>query len=291
VDEIIFEIETDAARALSRFRKGEIDILPRLIDAHFPEQVAPAALGESATLHILSPERRSFLAINHRRDLLADQRVRRALSLLWDRSRLAGEFHQGLARPTGATTPATDPGFNPSQAARLLDDAGLRDSNGDGVRDRAGIPIRLKLVFSTAARTAVQELKAFAHDLRRAGLLAELAPTEPAALMPRLRAGDFDLAPLVWEARFQEDPGIFLNDLAFTGFRADHLTPLLDAWRMAPHGDLRRQARSQLDAVVGADLPVIFLYAHDVPVLAARRVMGLHALAGQLDFRGVALAP
>ena len=217
--------------------------------------------------------------------------MRQALSLLWDRARLADEFHRGLARPTGAGPRATDPGFNPTEAARLLDAVGLRDSNGDGVRDRGGIPIRLKLVFSTGARNAVQELKSFAHDLRRAGLLAELAPTEPAALMPRLRAGDFDLAPLVWESRPQEDPRAFLDDLSFTGFRMDHLAPAWDAWRLAPNEDLRRQARTQLEALVDAELPVISLYAHDVPALAASRVLGLSTLGGDLDLRSVAVAP
>jgi len=57
----------------------------------------------------LTPDRYSFIVPNHRRGPLADARFRQALSLLWDRTRLADEVHHGLARPIGAPTFARFP--------------------------------------------------------------------------------------------------------------------------------------------------------------------------------------
>jgi peptide/nickel transport system substrate-binding protein len=39
LDGIDFEIDADPARALTRVRRGEIDVLPRVSEVHFPEQV------------------------------------------------------------------------------------------------------------------------------------------------------------------------------------------------------------------------------------------------------------
>ena len=90
------------------------------------------------------------------------------------------------------------------RSARLL--SGRRD----GVRDRGAGPLRFAFVYAAGARSVAAEAKAFAMDLRRAGVLIELAPTEAGALLPRLESGAFDLAPLVWEGLPDEDPRVLV---------------------------------------------------------------------------------
>jgi peptide/nickel transport system substrate-binding protein len=298
LDEIVFEIDTDGARALARTRRGEIHVLPRLLDLHYPDQVTEGGLRGTLALYRLTPERFSFLAVNHRRPPLGDVRVRQALALLWNRERLAAEVHRGLARPIGAP-PFAGAGegeggptasFDRQRAAALLDEAGYRDGNGDGLRERQGTAVRLTLLVPAGSRHAATEGRAFVPELRRAGIALDLAPVDGAAFLTRLEKGEFDLAPMVWDGRGDEDPrALFgpLGELAFTGYRPDALVPLFDELRMADGPVARRPILGRIAEALGREQPVIFLYRHDTAALVSRRVRGLAGSGDRLDLRGV----
>ena len=49
----MFDVDADAVRALNRTRRGEIDVLARVLDVHYPEQVEPTTLHGGAALYRL----------------------------------------------------------------------------------------------------------------------------------------------------------------------------------------------------------------------------------------------
>jgi peptide/nickel transport system substrate-binding protein len=296
VDGIDFEIDTDPARALTRVRRGEIDILPRVSEVHFPEQVSQATLRDLLELYQLQPQRYSFVALNTRRGVLADSAFRQALGLLWDRARFASEFHHGLARPIGAPTFGTAPPekFDRALAGRLLDQAGFRDTDGDGVREVGGAPIRLTFLVPAGSRTLAMEVRAFAMDLRRAGILLDITSLDGATLFSRVERGDFDLCGLTWDGRKDEDPRLLLTpqgDFQYTGYRPEKFTAAVDRIRTATSPAARAPLLQQLADILATDRPALFLYRHDVPTLAAKRVHGLAAVGDRLDFRSVWVDP
>ena len=296
LDEIIFEIDADPARALTRLRRSEFDILPRLAEVHYPEQVSQATLRDVLDLHMLAPHRYSFIAANTRRGVLADKDFRHALSLLWDRTRFASEFHHGLVRPIGAPTfgPATADPFDREAAGRLLEQAGFRDTDGDGVRDVGRSPIRLTFLVPAGARTLSAEVRAYAMDLRRSGILLDTTSLDATSLFSRVEHGDFDLAALTWEGRGDEDPRLLLTgqgEFEYTGYRSDRLASLVDSIRVGTSPVERAPQLAQLAALLATDRPALFLYRHDVPLLAGKRVHGLAAVGDRLDFRGVWVDP
>jgi peptide/nickel transport system substrate-binding protein len=293
VEEIVFDLDPDAVHALNRTRRGDIDILPRVLEVHYPDQVEPATLHGMTELYRLTPDRTSFLVANHAHEPLGDARVRRAIALLWDRDRFARELHKGLARPISGPQfggPTPPPGFDRKRAIAILDDAGLRDSNADGVRDRDGKPIRLTLLEATGSRTLPVEARAFVLEMRKAGLLVDVVPADPATFMARLRKGEFDLAPMMWEELPDEDPSpLFGAGGAFNyaNYKSDALAPLFDELRVAPGEAGRRPILARIAKVVTDEQPVIFLYRTDVPALISTRVHGLAAVGDRLDLRHV----
>lgn len=296
LDEIVFEIDGDAARALTRLRRNEIDILPRVSEAHYPEQVSQATLRDVLSLFIQSPERYSFVALNTRDGVLANLAFRRALSLLWDRARFIDEFHHGLARPIGAPTfgnPPADP-FDRSAAAQVLDDAGFRDSNGDGVRELGGQPIRLVFLLPAGARALASEVKAYALDLRRVGILLDTITIDGASLFGRVQRGEFEMAALTWDGRRDEDPRLLLGsqgDFQYTGYRSDRFSTTIDLLRAATSPAGRAPLEQQLAEILAEDRPALFLYRHEVPVLVSRRVHGLSAVGDRLNLQSVWVDP
>ena len=292
VDEIVFDVDADAVRALNRTRRGEIDVLARVLDIHYPEQVEPTTLHGGAALYRLPSRRYSFLAVNHAHDPLSDARFRRAVAMLWDRKRFSGELHDDLARPIGGPPADGDdipaPAFDRPRAIALLEEAGYRDSNADGVRDREGKPIRLTMLEPAGNKLFNVEARAFVLEMRKAGILVDLVPTDAATIMQRLKRGEFDLAPMMWQGTPDDVPAaLFASDGAFNhgAYRSSALDALLEEARGAAGPVARAPILARIVRQLADDQPVIFLYRYDVPALVAGRVRGLAAVGDRFDLR------
>jgi peptide/nickel transport system substrate-binding protein len=297
VDELVFDLDPDAVRALNRTRRGDIDVLSRVIDAHYPDQVEPTTLHGATTLLRLRSRRYSFLSVNHLRYPLGDPRFRRALAMLWDRQRFAAELHNDLAIPIGGPPLTGDlpaPPLDRPRAAAALDDAGYRDTDADGVRDHLGHPIRLTLLEPAGNRQFHIEAHAFALEARKVGILVDLVPADAATILQRLKHGEYDLAPLIWEGTPDENPEpLYGADGAFNygGYRSSALEALIDEARGAAGPSARAPILTRIARLLADEQPVIFLYRYDVPALASTRVHGLAAVGDRFDFRRVWLEP
>jgi peptide/nickel transport system substrate-binding protein len=104
---------------------------------------------------------------------LTDKRVRQALAMAIDRQTIANAYGRGgtltnnlLVEPPAYNSPNTSIEFNPQKAAALLDEAGWKDSDGDGVRDKDGV--KLKVLF----QTSVQPLRQMAQEVVKKNLEA-----------------------------------------------------------------------------------------------------------------------
>jgi peptide/nickel transport system substrate-binding protein len=297
VDEIVFDLDPDAVRSLNRTRRGEIDVLSRVIDAHYPDQVEPTTLHGGTTLLRLRSRRYSFLAVNHQHYPLSDPRFRKALTMLWDRTRFAGELHNDLARPIGGPPLVDDlpaPPLDRPRAAAALDDAGYRDSDADGVRDHLGHPIRLTLLEPAGNRQFHVEAHAFALEARKVGILVDLLPADAATIQQRLKRGEFDLVPLIWEGTPDEDPEPLYGAAGafnYGGYRSSALEALIDEARGAAGPVARAPILARIARLLAEEQPVIFLYRYDIPALASTRVHGLAAVGDRFDLRRVWLDP
>jgi peptide/nickel transport system substrate-binding protein len=289
VDEIVFDVDPDAVRALNRTRRGEIDLLTRVLDVHYPDQVEPTTLHGATTLLRLPSRRYSFLLVNHQRYPLSDPRFRRAIAGLWDRARLASELHAGLAHPIGGPPLVGDIPAAPADRARAvaaLEDAGYRDSDADGVRDHLGHPIRMTMLEPAGNKLFNVEARAFVLEMRKAGLLVDLVPADAATTMARLKRGDFDLCPMTWQGTPDEDPTPLYGATGafnYGGYRSSALEALLDEARNAQGPAARAPILGRIARLLADDQPVIFLYQYDVPALVAARVRGLGAVDARFD--------
>ena len=158
LDRVIWSIAPDFSASTMRLTAG---------DADFLEMLRPENLTEIArvpSLRILENRALgySFLGFNLRDPanrsrpnvLFADVRVRRALTMAVDRERLVrnvfdslgmvglGPAPRALIPDTTAFTPLP---YNVAAAGALLDSAGWRDHDGDGIRDRNGIPLAFSI--------------------------------------------------------------------------------------------------------------------------------------------------
>jgi peptide/nickel transport system substrate-binding protein len=180
---------------------------------------ANVALGRNPSLRMhQSPGANiQYLGINTEGAPLNDARVRRAVAYAVNREELVGQLLQGQARVAHSMLPpeswAYSEGqkydFNPSEAARLLDEAGLRDPDGDGPKPRLTKPLLFKISATNAI--ARQSAGVVQNQLAKVGLPVSIETLEDNTLREHLVNGQYHLTIGRWVGGNQ-DP-IFLRDL------------------------------------------------------------------------------
>jgi len=142
-----------------------------LINHSDPNRVAPS--GERSSLEFSHP-------------FLSDRTVRQALALAVDRDTIAKQLYgvtgkataNFLVAPPEYVSSNTSYEFNPEKAKDLLDQAGWKDSNGNGTRDKNGV--EMQMVFQTSVNPLRQKTQAVVKQgLQSIGIGVELKSVDP----------------------------------------------------------------------------------------------------------------
>ncbi|MBO9317721.1 MAG: peptide ABC transporter substrate-binding protein [Chloroflexus sp.] len=216
-DTIIIAFRSDPVQLLKLVNGGGLDLA-------FIEQPTPALLSEllrvadQQELEISTSPNAIWEHLDFNLDvpLLQDIRVRRAIAYAINRAGIVNELLGGRSNvleswilPGQLGEPPLDQitryPYNPDEARRLLDEANLLDTDGDGWREYEGLPLLLSLV--TTANSPLREAVAeqIVADLAQVGVQIEVAPLPPTELYSvdgPLYQRTFQLALFGWIAGF-----------------------------------------------------------------------------------------
>jgi peptide/nickel transport system substrate-binding protein len=300
IADVEFVLERDAAVALTAAKRGELDILPALIPAHWPEQAsAPGVVGSFVPLQ-LAPPRLRFFEFNARRPLIADARVRNALALLIDRRGIAKRVFDGLARPAswpiwpggpvdGPEAPVPD--FDPAAAAKLLDAAGWIDSDKDGIRDQGpGKQLKLALygieepeVRDASGPPPKTERDMFVEAARRAGVVIEVKAGGESWLDKKLREAQWDIVEVEWNGRVDMDITPIVAGKTATRPAQPNVDRVLDMMAAAWDPAERAKLAKELAAALAETWPIAGIVADAPQGLVHRRLQNVRVWNGWID--------
>jgi peptide/nickel transport system substrate-binding protein len=281
LDRIRFRFVRDKEVAYELYRRGELDVLWQVPATHFDEVRSDAKLTGHRLLS-WTPRAYFFVVWNTERGRLADPRVRRALTMLVDRTRFNQIAFGGHAReitgPFAPGTPSYDPTiapvpFDPTGARKLLDDAG-------------GKAMKLTFLYYGASRSAEQLGTLMKEDFAKAGVTLELASVDFAVQLDRLRHHAFDASALQWTLSLEQDNyDLFHSSQAaggqnFGSYKSPAADALLDEIRKTPDDAARHALDRKLHRVIHDEAPYTFISMREVESLLAPRV---HALVPSQD--------
>jgi peptide/nickel transport system substrate-binding protein len=134
--------------------------------------------------------------------ILADAAVRRAIVMALDRGRILratlGPYGRVPEGPVAQLHWIRDPAWQPPapdpEAARaLLRQAGWTDSNGDGILDRGGLPMVLRLNYPGTNAVRAMMAAQVQEQLRHLGVRIELVRLDGPVWADRRAKGEFDI--------------------------------------------------------------------------------------------------
>lgn len=190
---------TSAARAV--LQTGDADYAYNLqVEAPILRELEAAGRGKLLSIFASQSERilinhtdpnkataegeRSSLEFPH--PFFSDRKVRQAFSLAIDRDTITKQLYgptgkataNFLILPEQYNSPNTSYEFNLEKAAALLEEAGWKDSNGNGIRDKNGV--EMQVLFQTSVNPLRQKTQEIAKQgLQSIGVGVELKSIDP----------------------------------------------------------------------------------------------------------------
>ncbi|HEX8179740.1 MAG TPA: ABC transporter substrate-binding protein [Pyrinomonadaceae bacterium] len=205
----------DANTQQAELRSGRVDLA--INTALSPD--AYVSLGQDPNLKVeQSPGTNvQWLGFNTQSAPLTDARVRQAIAYAIDRESIVRDLLQGQARVAHSIVPPESwayaqgqvYNYDPARAKQLLDQAGLRDPDGDGPRMRLAKPLSFKI---SASNIVVRQYAGvMQNQLQAVGLPVSIETLEDNTLREAQVNGQYQLTAGRWVGGNQ-DP-IFLRDL------------------------------------------------------------------------------
>jgi len=210
LDRIIFKFVPTENALLVQLKTGEIDMFDNA-NINFIGQLEDIPGIRVCRTPMLMYE---HLDLNTEHPILKDVRVRRALSYATNKDEIAERIYNGLVKvaaldefdATAYFSPdaAARATYDPAKARRLLLEAGWKDTDGDGICDRNGQPLKLSIAASAGQPNRERTELVLRDQWRQVGVDLQLGNYSPTVLYGTfedggiLKVGKFDVAMYAW---------------------------------------------------------------------------------------------
>jgi len=210
---------SDSNAMQAELQSGRVDIAP-LPTSLSPDAIKALGAHPNLAVHQFIGSNVNLLTFNTSAAPLNNVKVRQAIAHAIDREALIRDLllgqgkiaHSILPESSWAYVPGQTYNFDPAMAKRLLDEAGLRDPDGDGPQMRISKPLLFRISGSSAP--ARQYAAVIQNSLKDVGLPVSIEATEFNVMLEFVRRGQFQMTYGQWVGGNQ-DP-IFYRDLFAT---------------------------------------------------------------------------
>jgi peptide/nickel transport system substrate-binding protein len=291
IHRVVYRIIPDLSTMFLELRNGGLDSMP-LTPLQYARQTDTSAFRRMFVKYHYPDFSYAYLGFNLRRPMFQDIRVRRALAHALDKQELVDGVLLGLGMvATGPYKPGTWPynprvrryAYDPAEARRLLEEAGWRDRDGDGVREKDGQRFSFTIVTNQGNDQRIKAGEIIQRRFREVGVEVKLRVIEWAAFLKDfINPGNFDATILAWT--IVPDPDAYnvwhssktaVGELNFVGFKNAEVDRLLEEGRRTLDRAKRKVVYDRFQEILADQQPYIFLYVPEALPVVAKRFHGI----------------
>jgi peptide/nickel transport system substrate-binding protein len=274
LDRIIWSLAPDPTAAATKLLAGEADLYEALRREHIPD------VEKNPQLRILRYPQLAygFVGFNLRDPLFANREMRRALTMAVDRKRLVQSVFDSMAPAalgpvaralSVADTTIPQLPYDTVRAKAILDSLGWRDTNGDGIRERAGQPLRFALLVPSTSSFRIRMSLLLQEEMRRIGADMKIDQVDINTMSERQDAHRFQTNFGVWG--MDPSPGAGLRQtfsssgttkggFNYGNYRSPVFDALVDSGTNAMDPARSRDYFRRAYATIVQDAPAIWMY-------------------------------
>jgi len=294
---IVFKFITDSTVALQVLKQGGLDLMGLR-----PIQWVYQTRGKRFRAHFRKLSyylpQYSYIGWNMRKPWFRDRRVRQAMTMLIDRKTILEKLLFGLGTivtgPFYVNSPDYDRSvrpypYDPNRAVQLLEEAGWVDHDGDGIRDKDGMPFRFEFLISAGSRFAEQLATILQESLRDVGIEMRIRKLEWATFIQKIQSRDFDACTLGWSLGWESDPyQVWHSSQAdkgsnFVGFVNNEADRIIEEARREFDAEKRHALYHRFHEIVHYEQPYTFLFTMKALVAVDRRFRNVRVYPMGLD--------
>jgi ABC-type transport system substrate-binding protein len=280
---LIYKVIKDDLTLENMIKNGELDLIGGSINpAKFLEMKANDSLAAKFEFLTLGATQYNRWILNHRNPILADVKVRQALTHIVDYDYFVNQVQRGMAVRISVPMPPDRPyyakniplpDFNIAKAKALLADAGWADTDGNGILDKVINGKKEQLSFRLMASMSIKTNELFANSLketaRQAGIDLIVSNTDLAVMSKDTRSGNFDSALLgasLYPGQIEFYQQLHSKSLAPAGDnRAGYVSAkadqLIEAIRTEPDVAKRNELYLQIQQLFAEEIPEVVIFA------------------------------
>lgn len=287
IDEYVYRIIPDQATMFQELRSKGIDVMG-LNPLQYSRQTDTPFFQENFRKYRYPANGYTYLGYNLKDPKFAGKRVRQALAHAINKEDIVKGVRLGLGSPaTGPYPPhywAYNPSvrtypYDPDKARTMLEEAGWKDSDNDGILDRDGVPFRFTIITNLGNDERRQAAEIIQQNLKEVGIDVRIKVVEWQAFINQfVDKRNFEAIILGWSIGLDPDNYIMWhssqtgpNQYNFVSYSNPEVDLLLVLGRRTFDRDKRKVIYQKIHAILAEDQPYCFLYVPDfLPIVDAR---------------------
>jgi peptide/nickel transport system substrate-binding protein len=296
ISKIVYKYITNISAALAALRAGDIDYMEPSSEQFYEMSRDENFKRDFYALSYWEPSGGySYIGWNEDTPHFIDRRVRLAMTYLIDRESMVKHLLKGLGKVATGTFyiygKQNDPNikpwpYDPQKAMELLDEAGWIDSDGDGIRDKDGVPFRFKLSYPAGSDTAERVVKLIKDTTSQAGIDVIPDPVEWSIYIERLNERQITAGMAGWGGTIESDPYQLFHSSQvkggsnYYGFRNKEADKLIEAARRQLDPEKRYAEYHKFCDLLHTEQPYTFMFTRPTYAFLSKRFgnVKVHAL-------------
>lgn len=302
LDQVVFKVIPDASTRVMALSKGDIDMSIKVPEA----DIEVLKKDPNITVHRKLSTFSDFLQFNCARPPFDDLRVRKAVAYAIDTESIVNNVLDGVnvAARGRAYSPAmmysakdlplysADTG----KARELLNAAGFKDEDGDGIVEKNGQPLKIDILVSSWTSRQQREAEACQAQLAKAGIKAEIKPLESAAMEQLEKQGQFDVLLrsgfYVW-GPYPHHVKMHYSKNYKSHYRNESYDRLVEQAETVLDEAEKARLYSEIQKMILEEVPAFYI-VHEEKVVATRNTVKGYQISAEdpwLELQGVYLDP
>lgn len=292
LDRVVFRMIPEATTLVTELLNGTADVIGWTL---LPDQAAQVKSQQGNGFRLSNFPSREFYYVgwNNEREPFKDANVRRALGMAINKPQMIQGLLRGFGSPAHGVIPPWSPmytnlsqadRYDPAAAKQLLAQAGWRDTNGDGIVEKNGRPLRFTLLTNSENQLRKDVAAFVQQQLKQVGADAQVRTIEFQTMLQQHKAREYDAVITGWVLdTFRVDPVALFSCAEAqkkgspnrTGYCNPRLDQLMQTGMRTDDVAQGKQTWAQFSQLLHQDQPMTTLFWIDDMAGVGRRIQNV----------------